>query len=216
MGRRPSIHDTGGNHLQRSSTQSRTRRGSGLDDINRMTYSYTTLWDVTSRPAPTSGSSSSPVAPATPRGTAKGRAYIGQITEATDGNGNLAFMSTFPVAVPVGRFITATATDPAGNTSEFSLCVQVTEASPGDVNGDGKVNSEDLRLIAANLGTRPPDDPRADVDGDGMVDARDLAAVAISFGRPGPAPVADGIIDGNDPALPASNQGKVESPYQVR
>ena len=27
--------------------QSRTRRGSGLDDINRMTYSYTTLWDVT-------------------------------------------------------------------------------------------------------------------------------------------------------------------------
>ena len=45
--RRPSIHDTGGNHLQRSSTQSRTRRGSGLDNINRMTYSYTTLWDVT-------------------------------------------------------------------------------------------------------------------------------------------------------------------------
>ena len=51
MGRRPSIHDTGGNHLQRSSTQSRTRRGSGLDDINRMTYSYTTLWDVTLCPA---------------------------------------------------------------------------------------------------------------------------------------------------------------------
>ena len=149
-------------------------------------------------------------------GHGEGESFIGQITEATDGNGNLAFMSTFPVAVPVGRFITATATDPAGNTSEFSLCVQVTEASPGDVNGDGKVNSEDLRLIAANLGTRPPDDPRADVDGDGMVDARDLAAVAISFGRPGPAPVADGIIDGNDPALPASNQGKVESPYQVR
>ena len=47
VGRRPWIHDTGGNHSTERSTQSRTRRGSGLDDINRMTYSYTTLWDVT-------------------------------------------------------------------------------------------------------------------------------------------------------------------------
>ena len=47
MGRRPSIHDTRFSHLQRSSNGSRTRGGSGLDYINRMTYSYTSLQDVT-------------------------------------------------------------------------------------------------------------------------------------------------------------------------
>ena len=47
MGRRPSIHDTRFGHLQQSSNGSRTRGSSGLDYITRMTYSYTTLRDVT-------------------------------------------------------------------------------------------------------------------------------------------------------------------------
>ena len=64
-------------------------------------------------------------------GHGEGESFIGQITEATDGNGNLAFMSTFPVAVPVGRFITATATDPAGNTS--SIATHIEEVTPDQV-----------------------------------------------------------------------------------
>ena len=56
----------------------------------------------------------------------------------------------------------------------------------GDVNADGRVNREDLRVVAANLGTKPPADYRADVNGDGRVDISDLVEVAKNFGRTAP------------------------------
>jgi len=40
----------------------------------------------------------------------------------TDANGNGNFNVVVPAALPAGRVITATATDPSGNTSEFSPC----------------------------------------------------------------------------------------------
>jgi hypothetical protein len=48
----------------------------------------------------------------------------------------------------------------------------------GDLNGDGVVNYDDLKLIVAHLGTRvgqPGFDPRADVNGDGVVDTADVS-----------------------------------------
>ena len=51
----------------------------------------------------------------------------------------------------------------------------------GDVNADGRVDREDLRVVAASLGTKPPADPRADVNGDGKVDIGDLVGVAKNF-----------------------------------
>src|SRR5262249_16642127 len=41
----------------------------------------------------------------------------------TDGNGDVSFTVTLPAAVTAGQVITATATDPAGNASEFSQAV---------------------------------------------------------------------------------------------
>ena len=51
----------------------------------------------------------------------------------TNGSGNASFtFSIFTAGVaPVGKFITATATDPSGNTSEFSPCAMVTAPGPG-------------------------------------------------------------------------------------
>ena len=40
----------------------------------------------------------------------------------TDANGNASFNVIVPTTLPAGRIITATATDPSGNTSEFSPC----------------------------------------------------------------------------------------------
>jgi CSLREA domain-containing protein len=50
-------------------------------------------------------------------------------TVLTDGGGNANFTESFPAAVPRGQFITATATDPSGNTSEFSECRLVRRSS---------------------------------------------------------------------------------------
>ncbi|MCV2370519.1 M12 family metallo-peptidase [Roseateles oligotrophus] len=51
----------------------------------------------------------------------------------------------------------------------------------GDLNGDGKVNCDDLAIVKASMGKRVGDpgfDPRADVNGDGVVNVRDLSIVA--------------------------------------
>jgi hypothetical protein len=52
---------------------------------------------------------------------------------------------------------------------------------PGDVNGDGKVNCDDVAIVKASFGKRKRQtgfDPRADVNNDGVVDVRDLAFVS--------------------------------------
>jgi hypothetical protein len=56
-------------------------------------------------------------------GNGEGQQYLGSTTVTTDAAGNGAFNITLP-AVAVGRFLTATATDTNGNTSEFSPCLR--------------------------------------------------------------------------------------------
>jgi hypothetical protein len=65
-----------------------------------------------------------------PSGYGEGETFLGFIDVTTDGSGNVAFTVTFPDTVPGGHFITATATDPNSNTSEFSQCLQVITLEP--------------------------------------------------------------------------------------
>lgn len=54
-------------------------------------------------------------------------------------------------------------------------------ALPGDLNGDGVVNGDDLKLVLSHWGTRvgqPGFDVRADVNGDGVIDDLDARAEA--------------------------------------
>ncbi len=76
-------------------------------------------------------------------------------------------------------FFTANATPLLGQTSE-------------DVNRDGKVDVEDLVLVAASLGTTPPKDiiPNPDVNGDGVVNSDDLALVMAALETTPTAPAA--------------------------
>ncbi len=66
---------------------------------------------------------------ADPSGHGQGQYLLQTITVTTDASGNAAFTQYFPVIPPGAQFITATATDPSGNTSEFAQDVALTPFS---------------------------------------------------------------------------------------
>ncbi len=72
-------------------------------------------------------------AAADPTGFGEGQTFLGFTTVNTDAAGNATFSVTLPVTVANGQFITATATDPNGNTSEFSRSFAQSPAGPPDL-----------------------------------------------------------------------------------
>ena len=60
-----------------------------------------------------------------PSGFGEGQTYLGFTNVTTDGSCNASFNVTLPVTVSPQARLTATATDPAGNTSEFSACTSL-------------------------------------------------------------------------------------------
>jgi hypothetical protein len=75
-----------------------------------------------------------------PTGHGEGEMYIGSIQATTNNNGDASFNSSFPMAIPPGTVVTATATDASDNTSEFSRWREV----PGghrECDGDGVYDS---------------------------------------------------------------------------
>ena len=54
-----------------------------------------------------------------PSGYGEGKTYLGFTNVTTDGSGSAPFNVVLPVFVPAGSLVTATATDPLNNTSEF-------------------------------------------------------------------------------------------------
>jgi hypothetical protein len=74
-----------------------------------------------------------------PQDFLQGRTYLGSDTVTTDGSGNVSFASVLPVAIAAGEKVTATATDPDGNTSEFSQRFVLT-SSPSSGNPAGVAN----------------------------------------------------------------------------
>ncbi len=55
-----------------------------------------------------------------PSGNGEGAQFFGSTAVSTDANGDATINAQFPTGLPSGRVITSTATDPNGNTSEFS------------------------------------------------------------------------------------------------
>lgn len=65
-----------------------------------------------------------------PSGYGEGRYFLGSTEVATNGAGNASFSAGFSTSLGSGRPVVATATDPAGNTSEFSVCVNAVPFTP--------------------------------------------------------------------------------------
>ena len=79
---------------------------------------------------------------ADPSGYGQGKLYLGSGTVTTDVNGMGNFDITLNTTIPLGVFISATATDPNGNTSEFAKDIPANRpptAGIGNVPGTGTV-----------------------------------------------------------------------------
>ncbi|HXG64526.1 MAG TPA: Calx-beta domain-containing protein, partial [Blastocatellia bacterium] len=80
-----------------------------------------------------------------PSGNGEGQTFLGFTTATTNGSGDGSF--TFSGSFNLGQVITATATDPAGNTSEFSACVTVANPTLPDL------SITDASIMEGNTGT---------------------------------------------------------------
>ncbi|MFN7929756.1 MAG: CARDB domain-containing protein, partial [Blastocatellia bacterium] len=61
-------------------------------------------------------------------GNGEGETFVGRTNVTTNATGNASFTLTLTTPITAGRVVTATATDSAGNTSEFSACLLVQNA----------------------------------------------------------------------------------------
>ena len=112
----PGDPDTGGNNLQNfpiiRSVEHLSPQGAGTRIVGKLNSAPSTTFDLDFY--------SNPVCSNFPREFIEGEVYLGSSQVTTDGNGDAAIDVTLTVATEVGARISATATDPNGNTSEFS------------------------------------------------------------------------------------------------
>jgi hypothetical protein len=105
---------------------------------------------------------------ASPAGGDEGQFFVGSTTASTNGAGTVNFTANLASAIPAGYVVTATATDPNGNTSEFSATRTVTTI---DADGDGMPdNWENAHLLNASSST----DANIDSDGDGFTNLQEF------------------------------------------
>ena len=112
-------------------------------------------------------------AAADPTGYGEGRVFLGSTNVTTDGSGNVSFTATVLGGLLQGRYITATATDPNGNTSEFSLALAAVSTLPGS-----------NYVVTTTNDSGPGSLRQAINDANAVITAGDT----ISFNIPGPGP----------------------------
>ncbi|MEG5042100.1 MULTISPECIES: SdrD B-like domain-containing protein [unclassified Microcoleus] len=112
----------------------------------------------------------------------QGQTFIASIPVTTDAAGNAAFNQTFPAAVTAGQLITATATDAAGNTSEFSAqpvpvvvpLSTITGIKFNDIDGNGTQAAGELGVAGVTV--------FLDTNGDGILSAGETSATTGADG----------------------------------
>ncbi|MEG4078674.1 DUF4347 domain-containing protein [Microcoleus sp. Pol8_D6] len=112
----------------------------------------------------------------------QGQTFIASIPVTTDATGNAAFNQTFPAAVTAGQLITATATDAAGNTSEFSAqpvpvvvpLSTITGIKFNDIDGNGTQAAGELGVAGVTV--------FLDTNGDGILGAGETSATTGANG----------------------------------
>ncbi|WP_340094377.1 S8 family serine peptidase [Nostoc punctiforme] len=93
-------------------------------------------------------------------GYGEGEKFLGFQNVTTDSSGNATVAINLPLALPLGEFITATATDPNNNTSEFAKGIAI-KPQPTELFTDINANLEGVYFSSAAGG---------DYDNDGDID----------------------------------------------
>jgi hypothetical protein len=92
---------------------------------------------------------SNPACVGRPQDFLEGRTYLGSTQVTTDGGGDADIDASVPVAIAAGERVTATATDPSGNTSEFSQRIVVSSnPSSGTAAGVAGVTLTGFNFLA--------------------------------------------------------------------
>ena len=128
--------DTGGNLLQNFPTLTSASVGGGVSVAGTINTTPSTAIKID-----VYGNST-----CDPSGNGEGATHLGEIAITTNGSGDGPFAALFPVS-PGGFWLTATATDPAGNTSEFGPCRAL--GCYLDFNSNGRVDVQDIMQVAA-------------------------------------------------------------------
>jgi hypothetical protein len=92
---------------------------------------------------------------ADPSGAGEGQTLLGTQMVTTDGSGNVTFSFAFATADTTGKFLSATATDPLGNTSTFAPDVTIAaSASPAANKALAGANTLARSLVDLNPSNR--------------------------------------------------------------
>ncbi len=167
---------------------------------------------------------------ADPSGFGEGQQFIGMTNVSVPAGCQANFNATLPRTLATARCISATATDPDGNTSEFSSCVAI-KAATGDFDSDGLADlaifrpsvgewwinrSSSGQTVAAQFGGATDKPVPADFTGDGKIDiaiwrpstgewfvlrSEDGSFFSVPFGAAGDIPVP-GDYDGDGKSDP--------------
>jgi hypothetical protein len=117
-----------------------------------------------------------------PSGYGEGQTFIGPVTALTNTAGTYVMTQILPTEVSTSELITATATDPLGNTSQFSACQGIaTRTCADDSDCDGYTDVQEIEIDKDPFTYCPI--MRADIDEDGVITILDLSHVARFFGQ---------------------------------
>ncbi len=129
----PMDGDDGANHLQNYPVLTRVTEGSAATGI---------VGDLASAASTEYAVEFFASSACDPSGYGEAETVVWSTTVTTDAGGGVHFELAAPVTVTAGWYLTATATDPDGNTSELSACREV-EAAPSVSIGDVSVTESD-------------------------------------------------------------------------